>query len=150
MLQVIGAGVDSVTQTQLVFMYPLAAQQPEVLQWAVSNLAAPNAITLCRRAVNLVDVTDAENYVLKVERYRVRDVSKVTEPWAVAAVAEVACALVAVEPAPEEVADDEADEDEPDPADGAEPPKPGAKAVKTARPEKRCEAESWRPRSHYG
>ena len=49
MAEVIGHGLDEELGVSCIFVYPLAAQQREVLNWAVGNIAAPNSLHLCRR-----------------------------------------------------------------------------------------------------
>ncbi len=49
MAEVIGHGLDEELGVSCIFVYPLAAQQREVLDWAICNLAAPNSLHLCRR-----------------------------------------------------------------------------------------------------
>ena len=49
MAEVIGHCLDEELGVSCIFVYPLAAQQREVLDWVIGNLAAPNSLHLCRR-----------------------------------------------------------------------------------------------------
>ncbi len=86
MAQVIGRGLDEQLGVSCIFIYPLAAEKREVLDWAIANLAAPNAVHLCRRPAPDIDLSGAADFVQKVERWRIRDPAKVTEAWAAHAV----------------------------------------------------------------
>ena len=86
MAQVIGQGLDEQLGVSCIFIYPLAAEKREVLDWAIANLAAPNAVHFCRRPAQEIDLSGAADFVQKVERWRIRDAAKVTETWAAHAV----------------------------------------------------------------
>ncbi len=86
MAQVIGQGLDEQLGVSCIFIYPLAAEKREVLDWAIANLAAPNAVHFCRRPATEIDLSGAADFVQKVERWRIRDVARVTETWAAHAV----------------------------------------------------------------
>ena len=93
MAEVIGHGLDEELGVSCIFVYPLAAQQREVLDWAIGNLAAPNSLHLCRRPAAEVDLSGSPNFIQKVERWRVRDRALVDEEWAVPAVVHAAAPL---------------------------------------------------------
>ncbi len=76
-----------------IFLYPLAAQQREVLDWAIGNLAAPNSLHLCRHPASEIDLSGSPNFIQKVERWRVRDRDQVDEEWAVPAIIHAAAPL---------------------------------------------------------
>ena len=57
--EVIGHLLDTNWGASVTFVYPLAALERRSLDWAVSNLAAPNAVCLSRRPAAEVDVSEA-------------------------------------------------------------------------------------------
>ena len=124
--QVIGHGLDENLGVSCIFIYPLAAEKREVLDWAIANLAAPNAVHLCRRPAPEIDLSGAANYVQKVERWRIRGPSKVTETWAAHAVKQSAGPLAMKRTRA-------------DPADDGEPAR--AKPMKSAAREKKADRE---------
>ncbi len=79
--EVIGQAVSEGAGVSVLYVYPLAASEPGVLDWALLNLAAPSSLHLCHRAQADVDVSASAEYIQRVERWRIRDCSKMVEPW---------------------------------------------------------------------
>ncbi len=116
--EVIGQKISSDKGLPVILITPIAAVEDPVRTWMASDLVAPNGLYVCKGPARVTGVGVEGYYIHKVERFRIRSLSGITEPWAAAVHARAAGrAPPAGRRAPG-----------PPPGDGVFPPAPGGPA----------------------
>ena len=80
--EIIGQGFDSGADVPVVYISPLATEDVRLMPWAAANLTAPCGLHLSKIPTNALDLSEADNFIQKVEVWRVRERDGITEPWA--------------------------------------------------------------------
>ena len=80
--EIIGQGIDSGADVPVVYISPLATEDVRLMPWAAANLSAPCGLRLSKVPTNALDLTGAENFIQKVEVWRLRDREGIAESWA--------------------------------------------------------------------
>ena len=81
--EVIGVRLSASASLPLLLITPLASDHAVVRDWMRVNLSAPHALHICAGPARLCDTGIEEFHIQKVERFRVRSLSSITEEWAV-------------------------------------------------------------------
>ncbi len=80
--EIIGQGIDSGADVPVVHISPLATEDVRFMPWAAANLTAPYGLHLSKAPTNALDLSEADNFIQKVEVWRLRDRDGITETWA--------------------------------------------------------------------
>ncbi len=80
--EIIGQGFDSGADVPVVYISPLATEDVRLMPWAAANLTAPCSLHLSKVPTKALDLSEADNFIQKVEVWRVRDRDDITETWA--------------------------------------------------------------------
>ena len=74
-------GVDSGLGLGVVYIAPLAGEDPAVLAWALANLGAPNGIHLPSTSAEGFNPAGSEGFILPVDAWRLRPRNPTTGEW---------------------------------------------------------------------